>query len=123
VVRAVIDVRPAAAPATGSLLETRFLQLLRKHGLPTPERQVCVQISPTKRYFVDVAWPELGLFLELDGKQHETQQLHDADRLAAIVEKTGWTYVTLTWHQVVHTPTYTARRIGRLLEAARRTSA
>jgi very-short-patch-repair endonuclease len=116
-VESVLAVRPPDAPATGSLIETLFIQLARTHGLPTPERQHCIQISPTKRYFVDVARPRQRFFIELDGSHHERQRLHDADRLAAIVARTSWTYITLTWHQVVSTPSHTARRVAAILAA------
>jgi very-short-patch-repair endonuclease len=117
VVAAVLAMRPHDAAPTGSLLETLFVQLAREHCLPVPARQHRVDVSPTKRYFVDLAWPAHRFFLELDGRDHAKQQLHDADRLAAIVATTGWSYITLTWPQVVGTPTRTAARVGGILAA------
>jgi very-short-patch-repair endonuclease len=114
-VESVLARRPPGAPATGSKLETQFVQLARRYGLPTPVRQHCVEISPTTRYFVDFAWPERRFFIEVDGSQHDVQALHDADRIASIVLATGWNHVVLRHHQIVRTPRYTADRITRLL--------
>jgi hypothetical protein len=115
-VRDVLRARPEGAPPTGSVLETRFVQLSRKYDPPTPERQVCVEVSPTTRYFVDFAWPAHRFFLEVDGRQHDTQGLHDADRLASIMLATGWGCCVLRWDQIVRTPRYTAERMRRLLD-------
>jgi len=65
-IRRVLDRRGRSAPPTGSLLETLMVQLARRiAGLPAPQRQVLV----VNRHgdfvaFVDLAWPELGVFIE-----------------------------------------------------------
>ncbi|MGH9032675.1 MAG: DUF559 domain-containing protein, partial [Acidimicrobiia bacterium] len=64
--------------------------------------------------------PELGLFLELDGQHHEAQPVYDARRETAVVAATGWLPGRFTWHEVVHLPKTTARRLAALAEQARR---
>jgi hypothetical protein len=120
--RQVLGQRPPAAPPTESLLETLGLQLAR--GVPRledPVRQL--EVFDDKGRFVarvDLCWPELGLFLELDGEHHKGQPVYDASRETSIVAATGWLCARLTWTEVVHHPAATARRLGAIVEQARR---
>ena len=52
-----------------SLGELDFAGLCRKAGLPPPTRQV-VRHGPHGRVYLDVAWEDIGLVLEIDGGQH-----------------------------------------------------
>jgi hypothetical protein len=76
--RRVLAARPNAAPPTESLLETLMVQLVRGvEGLPEPTRQhEVVDQSGSFVARVDLSWPELGLFLELDGQHHERQPVY-----------------------------------------------
>ena len=114
--RRVLVRRPAGAPATGSLLETLFIQLARQvRGLPDPVRQYEVRNRHGDFVaFVDLAWPELDRFVELDGQQHKDQPVYDARRQTAVTAATGWRCGRFTWHEVVHLKTTTARRIAEL---------
>ena len=120
--RRVLALRPAGAPPTESLLETRMIQLIRTvPTVPLPARQV--EVVDTYGLLVarvDLAWPELGLFVELDGQHHQGQPLYDATRETAIVAATGWLCGRFTWREVVYQPTGTARRLGELVIQARR---
>jgi hypothetical protein len=73
--RRVLVMRPCGAPPTESLLETLMVQLARTvPRLPTPDRQV--EVCNESGEFVarvDLAWPGLGLFIELDGQHHPGQ--------------------------------------------------
>jgi very-short-patch-repair endonuclease len=61
---------------TRSVLEDRFLPLLRKHGLPTP--QINVDVCG---YRVDAHFPDHSLVVELDGwKRHGTRDRFVEDR-------------------------------------------
>ena len=68
----------------------------------------------------DLSWPGIGLFIELDGQQHEDQPVHDAMRETAVVAATGWLPGRFTWHEVVHLPRTTARRLRSVAAQARR---
>jgi very-short-patch-repair endonuclease len=114
-VRRVLDLRPIGVPPTDSVLETRFIQLCRRFDIPEPTRQHRVDISRTVRYYLDCSWPELGVFLELDGKGHDDQPVYDAHRQTLVTAKTGWLCGRLTWRDVVHTPKMTSKSVKALL--------
>ncbi len=117
-VRRVLELRPVGAPPTESLLETLMVQLVRTvPGLPDPVRQYPVEEAHAR---LDLAWPELGLFVELDGQHHKAQPVYDSRRETAVVAATGWLCGRFTWNEVVRIPHSTARRLGALAEQARR---
>jgi hypothetical protein len=120
--RRVLARRPAGAPPTESLLETKMVQLARAiPGLPDPARQVIVRNNHGEVVArVDLAWPALGLFIELDGQHHAKQPVYDARRETAIVAATGWLCGRFTWHEVVGLPLVTTRRLTELAAQARR---
>lgn len=114
----VLDRRPAGAPPTESLLETLMAQLARTvPGLPEPVRQLWIEAARAR---LDLAWPALGLFVELDGEHHQDQPVYDARRETAIVAATGWLCGRFTWTEVARTPHSTARRLAALADQARR---
>jgi very-short-patch-repair endonuclease len=62
---------------TNSWLERRALKLVRDAGLPMPEVNVNVN-----GYEVDLRWPQAGLIVELDSRQHhDTAWAYEEDRL------------------------------------------
>ncbi|MGC1208992.1 MAG: hypothetical protein WA880_13640 [Ornithinimicrobium sp.] len=60
-----------------SLGELDFAVLCRKRGLPEPTRQV-LRTGRRGRIYLDVAWEDLGVHVEIDGAQH-TQGLNSVD--------------------------------------------
>ena len=115
--RRVLGRRPAGAPPTESLLETLMVQLIRTvPGLPEPVRQLWIDAARAR---LDLAWPQLGLFIELDGQHHKDQPVYDARRETAVVAATGWLCGRFTWTEVVHLPNVTARRLAGLADQAR----
>lgn len=56
----------AGAQALGEL---DFAGLCRAHGLPEPSRQL-LRTTPSGRIYLDVAWEDIGLVVEIDGAQH-----------------------------------------------------
>jgi hypothetical protein len=114
--RRVLDIRPAGAPPTESLLETLMVQLIRTvPALPEPVRQLWIEAARAR---LDLAWPQLGLFVELDGEHHKDQPVYDARRETAVVAATGWLCGRFTWTEVVRVPRSTARRLGELSRRA-----
>ncbi len=120
-IRRVLVHRPAGAPPTDSLLETLMLQLAREvDGLGAPVRQYRVyDANGVLVARVDLSWPDLGLFVELDGQHHQDQPVYDARRETAVVAATGWLPGRFTWYEVVHARRATARRLGELADQAR----
>lgn len=121
-IRRVLEARGHGVPPTESILETLMVQLIRTVlSLPPPVRQY--EIFDEHGRFVarvDLCWPELGIFIELDGQQHKGQPVYDASRETAVVAATGWLCGRFTWDEVVRTPTSTARRMARLIGQAQR---
>ena len=52
-----------------SLGELDFAALCRRRGLPEPSRQA-VRVLPDGRVYLDVAWDDIGLVVEIDGGHH-----------------------------------------------------
>ena len=124
-IRRVLALRPPGAPPTESLLETLMVQLARTvEGLVAPTRQYEVY-DEYGRFVarVDLVWPDLGLFVELDGQHHDGQPVHDARRQTAVAATTGWLCARFTWHEVTRCPRATARRLAALANQARRRAA
>jgi very-short-patch-repair endonuclease len=119
-IRRVLAGRPPGAPPTESLLETLMVQLVRTiPGLRAPDRQVRVTNAHGEQVArVDLAWPELGLFIELDGQHHRGQPVYDATRETAVVAATGWLCGRFTWHDVAEIPRVTRRRVIGLVAQA-----
>ena len=67
---------------------------------------------------VDLCWPDLGIFIELDGQQHKDQPVYDARRQTAVSAATGWLCGRFTWKEVVELPTTTVRHLAELVEQA-----
>ena len=92
-----------------SVGEDRFSYLVFKHGLPKPEPQFEVfDELGTLVARVDFAWPELGVFVEFDGKvkyeryrrEGETLDeflMREKAREVLVCQLTGWTCVRITW--------------------------
>ena len=99
-----------------------MVQLVRTvPGLPPPTRQL--KVFTADGVFVarvDLSWPELGIFIELDGQQHKGQPVYHAHRETAVVAATGWLCGRFTWREVVYLPKVTARRLAGIADQARR---
>ena len=122
VMRRVLALRPPGAPATESLLETLMVQLARTvTWLPDPVRQY--RVENEHGIFVarlDLSWPPIGFFLELDGQQHRGQPVYDAVRQTAVVAATGMLCGRFTWTDVVYHPVTSARRLDAVARQAGR---
>jgi hypothetical protein len=119
VMRRVLELRPPRAAPTESLLETLMVQLCRSVGAPIPTRQYRVfNEHGDFEARVDLCWPELGIFVELDGEHHKGQPRYDANRQTRVVAATGWLCGRFTWTEVRHNPVPTGRRLLQLLSRA-----
>ena len=120
-IRRVLALRPKGAKPTGSILETLMVQLARGvEGLGPPSRQVEVRNRHGDFVaFVDLAWPELGIFIELDGQGHKFQPVYDARRETSVVAATGWLCGRHTWDEVTRLPVSTACKLAEVVWQAR----
>ena len=111
-----------ADPRIESVGEARTWHLCFAQGLPMPEPQYEI-VDRWGRVLarVDFAWPELGVFVEFDGRIKYEKLLRDGERPSDVVVRekereklicrlTGWRCVRLTWADLEH-PARTAAMI------------
>ena len=109
-----------------SIGEDRTLFLLWMAGLPMPELQYPIRDRSGRVVArVDFAWPELGVFLEFDGKVKYEALLREGESPADVVVRekrreemicglTGWRCIRITWADLMH-PERTIARIRAVL--------
>lgn len=102
--------------------ESRTAYLLWSQGLPGFEPQYEIRDEwGTLVAYLDFAWPELGVWLEFDGKGKYTEYLKEGETIADVVTRekareddvrrlTGWICVRITWDDL-RRPWEVARRI------------
>lgn len=111
-----------------SVGETRVRYLCWAQGLPTPIPNYEIRDQQGRvLYRVDLAWPELGVFLEFDGRskyllhRREGESIGDCvererRRETHIIELTGWRVIRIVWADL-DTPARTADRIRLLFRS------
>ena len=111
---AVLARRPPGAPPAGSELETRFIQITRRPSIPPWRRQWPLIQDGLVLAYLDLCLPELGLFVELDGRwahSKPTAIFVDRHRQNRIVRMLGWRPLRFTWDDVVRRPITTTRDV------------
>ena len=102
-----------------SVLERGYLDLERRHGLPTLDRRQVPARVNGKSAYRDVDHSDFGLLVELDGGAfHDTAKARDKDArrdLEAAVDS-AVTTVRLTYGQVYRDGCWTIAQIAALLE-------
>lgn len=117
VIRAVMLAR-GAQPAAGSGGEVEFIRCLRAAGVPTPQRQLVIDLGHESKATVDFAWPGHLLALEYDGYDtHGGRQAHtaDLDRQNAIFAA-GWNLLRYSGSRVRRDPSGVAREVASTLD-------
>lgn len=109
-----------------SVGECRTYYLCFREGLPMPEPQYEIKDERGKVIArVDFAWPELGVFLEFDGKVKYEKLLREGERASDVVTRernrereicriTGWHCIRIVWSDLAR-PARTAAMIRREL--------
>jgi hypothetical protein len=101
--------------------EARALRLLGRAGAPPPRVNYRVRSGGRVRY-LDLAWPELMILVELDGRgSHSSRRVFDDDRArqnALVVD--GWTVFRLTWTALERDPDAALAAVLATIAAARR---
>lgn len=87
-----------ADPAAESVQESRLRVRLVLAGLPKPVSQHVIEREDGFIGRVDLAWPELRIAVEYDGRHHQDpDQLHkDRTRLNRLVTTDGWIILHIT---------------------------
>ena len=104
-----------------SIGESRTFFLCWRHGLPAPEPQWCLHDAGRLVARLDFAWPDLGVWLEFDGREKYVKflkpgesvvdvVLREKQRESMISELTGWRCIRITWADLQY-PERTAARI------------
>ncbi|MCA1837989.1 MAG: DUF559 domain-containing protein [Actinobacteria bacterium] len=90
--------RRDAAPAAESALETRVIQVLRKSGLPPPERQVAIWDGGHFVMRADLVYSSAKLIVEVDGfAYHSARSRWESDRKKdLVVRHLGYSIVRVT---------------------------
>lgn len=110
----VLDEHGVDSTRSRSFLNRKMARLLRRAGVPVAVAEHPVQDG---RYYIDFAWPELKLAVEVDGwAVHGTptglrNDLHRQNELIA----QGWTLLRFTWDDVCHRPEWVAQQIVGML--------
>lgn len=120
-----------ADPRLESVGESRTFWLMYRGGIPAPDPQFEV-LDDVGRVFarLDFAWPELGVWLEFDGREKYLKHLRtgesvvdavlrEKERESRISELTGWRCIRLTWADLER-PRATGVRILAMLGVASR---
>lgn len=109
-----------------SVGESRCRYLCWRNGLPAPIPQHPVRDEDGEIIaYVDLAWPELGVFLEFDGRVKYERYLRAGEsatdavvrekrREERICELTGWRCIRVTWWDLQH-PEALVARLRRIL--------
>ena len=104
--RKLLEVRGEEEAMTESELESLFVRLLRRYGLPIPQRQVTVEWDQCHR--LDFLYPHHDLIVEVDGRRwHASKQRFQGDRRRdneALLK--GCRVLRLTWEDVAHDEAY-----------------
>lgn len=110
VLRQVLDRRALADAPPDGLLEPRFARLQRAYGLPPAMFQWHVRFRG-KNYFIDFAYPDLRIAIEVDGYgQRATRAAFESDtERQTVLALLGWTVLRFTWTKVVKHPADVAR--------------
>lgn len=120
------------SPLMESAAESRFHYLCFHHSLPRPRPQVAILDEHGWPFAtVDFAWVDLGVFLEIDGREKyfkyrrpgeslEDYLLREKQREEKICLLTGWICIRVTWADLAD-PHKLAARIRRILESRKST--
>ncbi len=110
-----------ADPRIESIGETRTFYCCYRHSLPMPQPQFEIKDASGRVVArVDFAWPELGVFLEFDGRikyekllregeRASDVVLRERDREALICRLTGWRCIRVTWAELADPARLAAR--------------
>jgi hypothetical protein len=114
-----------------SVGEDRFIYLAYKQALPRPEPQVEVHDESGRLVGrLDFAWPDLGVFLEFDGRSKYFRHRREGETLEEflmrekareehVCQLTGWTCLRITWADLSR-PERLAARIRAVLASRKR---
>lgn len=116
-----------ADPRPDSVAESRWFYAFYLHKLPCPIPQYAVREEGRVIARLDFAWPELGVWVEVDGRVKYDQLrgagespvdvlMREKRREERVRALTGWECIRVTWSDLAHPE----RIVARILAAAAR---
>lgn len=95
-----------------SVLEFRFHLAAERFNLPAYSYQHLVKLGK-RRYYIDFAYPEVLLAIEVDGyeKRDSARSLESDDAQQNALSLAGWTFLRFTWRRVQNDPAGVARDV------------
>lgn len=110
-----------------SVGESRTLYFLWRNHFPAPVPQFEVSDGPLFVAYLDFAFPDLGVWIEFDGKEKYLKHLRKGEsvtdavirekqRESQIAELTGWRCIRITWADLAD-PGHLAHRIRTVIES------
>lgn len=114
-----------ADPRPESVAEHRFVYWCDRMGLPAPAPQFEVAAGG-HRFRLDFAWPDMGVWVEVDGRAKYEAWLAPGESATDVVlrekrredlvrETTGWICIRITWADLAD-PIRLERRLRRALQ-------
>jgi hypothetical protein len=116
--RLIIQTLADIAGGSQAISELDFLRLVvRPFGLPEPSRQSARRDRPGRRCWIDAAWDDRKITVEIDGAQHTEDPLQRWDDMERDIDLTLDGYQTLRFPAwlVRNNPGHVAGRIGEAL--------
>jgi very-short-patch-repair endonuclease len=119
VLSALAEARTPGQAPTESPLEDAIVGVLRRHGLPEPVRQHRVRTSGGRTLRLDLAYPDIKLAIEADGRiWHSGRADFARDRARTnVLAGLGWTLLRFGWHDVGGGGLRLAADVSRLRQA------
>lgn len=119
VMRELLAVRGPEDSRAASELESRFLQLLRRHRLPLPDLLNDDMVDRHGRYVArpDAGWQHRRVLVFLDSREfHSARAEFENDRAQSnALTVSGWTVLRYTWAQVTEAGATVVRELAPLL--------
>lgn len=104
--RSLLTARPGGQVPTESDAETLFVQLVRRAGLPPPQRQFVVY-TPEGMFRLDFAWPFVRVAVEIDGAAAHasasalTRDLRRQNAVVVALAGAGWILLRFSYADLV----------------------
>ena len=111
-------VRRHGRKAPGGEFARLFLVLLDEMGVLEPQCEYEVW-ADGHHYFIDLAYPELMVAIELDDSSHLTEKALEEDPIRQErLERAGWQVIRFTWREFIDEPMRVLARLRAVLASA-----
>lgn len=110
--RRLLEVRLGRMFISESALETKFIELLVRVGLPIPTMQFRPPWLRKVNGRVDFAYVKLKIIIEVDGMLHQAPEPFQQDRNRDnVAQLAGWIVLRFTWEDVTKRPDYVVESV------------